>query len=137
MAKVETFLRFGKETEAIYSTLNDRAFSGKLSNIQLFMLACSFGFGSGRRVTDFQRANNGPRTTIRDEHLAFLSCLLVSVTGNADSLMESSERDKLAEEFAEGGIRLLQEKLSDPTIPSFITWMISEMKDSISSNLSD
>jgi hypothetical protein len=127
LAKTETFLRFGKETESLYTVLNDRAFAGKLSNIQLFMLACSFGFGAGRRVTEFQRANNGPRTTIREEHLAFLNCVQVSVSGDADVLVDPAERDRLAEEFAEGGIRLLHEKLTDPTIPSFVNWLISEM----------
>ncbi len=128
MAKSETWLKFGKESEEKYAAVNDRGFGGKLSNIQLFMLAASFGFSSGRRVSEFSRSSTGPRTTIRDEHLAYLSCIHVSVTKDPSALLDSAERDRVAEEFAEGGIRLLHEKLLDPTVPSFVNWLISEIR---------
>lgn len=130
MAKAETFLKFGKDTELFYAEINERGFGGKLDSIQLFMLAASFGFSSGRRERDFTRANNGPRTNIKDEHLAILSSIHVAV-GDVANLMDQSERDRVAEEYAQGGVKLLHEKLLDPNI-NFINWLVSEMRSSAS-----
>ena len=128
MAKADTFLKFGKDTETFYADINDRGFGGKLDSIQLFMLAVSFGFSSGRREREFARANTGPRTNIKDEHLAILSSIHLAV-GDVTNLMDQSERDSVAEEFAQGGVKLLHEKLLDPNI-NFVNWLVSEMRSS-------
>jgi|688.fasta_scaffold354793_2 hypothetical protein len=127
MAKSDTFLKFGKDTEAMYAEINDRAFAGKLESIHLFMLAVSFGFSSGRRERDFTRASTGPRTNIKEEHLAMLSSIHMAVS-DVSSLTDQAERDRVSEEFAQGGIRLLHEKLLDPNV-SFISWLVSEMRN--------
>lgn len=132
MAKSDTFLKFGKDSEQMYADVNDRGFSGKLTNIQIFMMAASIGYSKNRRVRDFTRASNGPRTTIREEHLAFLNCLHMSATKDVSKLVDLVERDKVAEEFAEGGIRVLHEKLHDPNVHSFVNWVIAEMRTSFS-----
>lgn len=127
MAKKETWLKFGKESEPIYSELNKRAFGNKLDSIHLFMLAMTYGYSKQRRVTDFARAANGPRTNIRAEHLAFMTAIQVATTGPEANILDHESRDKIAEEYAEGGILLLNEAIADPNIPSFTNWFILEV----------
>lgn len=126
----ESFLRFGKETDPVYAELNRRVFDGKLDSIHLFMLAMTYGAMKGRRSQGFTRAPNGPRTAVRSEHKAMMSAVQLMELGDNADLLNHEERDLIAEEFAEGGIRLLKEKLDATDAQRFLHWLLIEIGDS-------
>lgn len=131
MARRETWLKFGKESESFYAEINKKAFGNPgLDSVNLFMMAMSYGFAKGRRTEEFQRAQNGPRTALKGEHFALMTALQIATDGDSTDIMDLERRDRLAEEYAEGGIRLLFEKMSDPTV-NFSSWLALEVAESL------
>ncbi len=125
----ESFLRFGKESDPFYAELNRRVFDGKLDSIHLFMMAMTYGSAKGRRSQGFTRAANGPRTAVRSEHKAMMSAVQLMELGETADLLNNDERDLIAEEYAEGGIRLLKEQLDATDAQRFLHWLLLEIKE--------
>lgn len=116
MASESTFLRFGAETADKYQHLRSTVFEGA-SNSQVFMLAMAYGYKSG--ITDppaFQKSNNGPRTELSEADFARMRLLQLAVTGDPNALADSEARYELAMRFAEAGITLLSDRLSNLSV---------------------
>ena len=56
-----------------------------------------------------------------------MTAIQISTLGKDANILDHEGRDKIAEEFAEGGISLLQAAMEDPNIPSFSNWFILEV----------
>ena len=105
MANDGSMLRFGEESLSSYSELNETVFDSKLSNKTLFFLAFGFGIRNGLRVSQFRRSNTGPRTELTSDDFLLITAIQFQVDGENANVMDPSQRNAFAEEFAEGGIR--------------------------------
>lgn len=112
MANEYPQLRFGAESEAKYQYINDEIFGGVLNARDLFLLAMSYGYSHGARVTEFKKGTKGPRTELTSADFALMSAMQIQITGKADSVLDTNARNEMAIQYAEGGIRLLFDLLS-------------------------
>jgi hypothetical protein len=130
----ETFLKLGRDSAQYYEELNARGFGGQLELTQLFMFAMTYGYRMGRRSTGFPRASTGPRTGLKPEHFAIMTAIHLSVEGLDADILNHEVRDQIAEEYAEGGIQLLHERMQDPLLPEFSIWLTGEVQTAQPSN---
>lgn len=121
MVGENTMLRMGDESLAHYRDFNDRVFGGKLSNKTIFFLAMAMGANQNVPVENFKRSNTGPRTELNDDDFAFASTIQYGTELKCEALLDLMQRNQLAEQLAEGGIRHLdtwlnQVNLGDPRL---------------------
>lgn len=113
MAIDSPLLAFGVDSVSKYSHLNDVVFGGSLTNKGLFLVAMTYGFKSGRLVEDFKKSPTGPRTELEDQDFALMSAIHLSHTGDPNSISDTKARNELAQQYAEGGIRLIYDWLME------------------------
>jgi hypothetical protein len=117
----KTLLEFNQGSIADFDKLKDAlrgAEKATPSNAELFLFAMAFGFQAGNRAAISKGSGNGVRVEyLRPEHEVLMAAIQLSVTGSTASLPDLDERYSIAEEFAEGGIRLLSAELAKPGNP--------------------
>ena len=107
------YLAFGEKHVDTYKKLGESL--GKLSNRDQFLLAMSWGFHSNTRVEKFKRSGNGVRIDyLKDEDRALMAAIHLAVTEDQESLADIDEGFSIAEQFAEGGILLLEQMIDEP-----------------------
>lgn len=105
-----TFLQFGKDSVDTYKQLGENL--GGLSNKELFLIAMAWGFRNGIRAEKVVKSGTGVRLEyLTDSDQAIIAAVQLSTSGNADALLDIDARYDMAEEFAEGGIRLLKSEM--------------------------
>lgn len=86
---------------------------GKISNAQAFFIAMAWGFKHGTKSTDLKRLNTGVRLEyLKPHHEALLTAIHLAEVGDPDALGDIEQRLDLAEQYADGGLMLL-DKLMD------------------------
>lgn len=105
-----TFLQFGKDSVDTYKLLGEQL--GGLSNKEVFLIAMAWGFRNGIQADRVVKSGTG----VRLEYLgaadqAVIAAVQLATTNDPDSLLDIESRYDLAEEFAEGGIRLLKSEM--------------------------
>lgn len=114
----KTFIEFSKDSIPHFDALKERmrgADKASPSNVEVFLFAMSFGFRAGNRVTDVKKSGTGVRVEyLRPEHEALLAAVQLATTRSNESLVDLDERYSIAEQYAEGGIRLLALELDKP-----------------------
>ena len=126
--KQRTRLAFGEKHLESYRRLGD-AF-GKISNTEQFMIALSWGFKHGTRVEEFKRSDTGPRTEyLQPEHLAIIAAIHLAETGRPDALCSAEDGFDIAEQYAEGGILLLETAMDEPG--DFAKMLAGEVKSEV------
>lgn len=113
MKSAKPTLSFGKESVEKYKELNLKVFENELSNKELFFLALGFGVYFAQRVEKFERASTGPRTELTDDDLYLLSAVALAEQDSASELPADVVRNETAIQYAEGGIRLIFDLISD------------------------
>lgn len=108
-------LSFGKESVEKYKEVNRKLFDGQLTNRDLFFIALAFGVHFSQRVQNFERASTGPRTELTDDDLNLLLAIAFEESESKTELPDEQTRNEVAIQFAEGGIRLIHEIVSDKT----------------------
>ena len=118
MAKksTRTFLEFDKKSLPTYELLKETmrgADKASPSNLEVFLFAMAFGFRAGNRVKDIKKSGTGVRVEyFRPEHEVLMAAVQLATTGESQDLGDLDARYSIAEEFAEGGIRLLAQELA-------------------------
>ena len=113
VATKRAFLAFGEKHVDTYKKLGETL--GKITNRDQFLLAMSWGFRTGTKSEDFKRSNNGPRVEyLKDEDLALMAAIHFAESGNPDDLVDIGTQFSIAEQYAEGGILLLEKMMEEP-----------------------
>lgn len=123
-----TILEFDKRSKEIYEKLRKelRGEKADLSNKEAFMIAVAWGWANQIRVEEISKSGTGPRVEyLDDSDTALLKALHFSVTQDAESLTDVDAVHTTAEQFAEGGIRILKELMEKPG--SFVEKFTSEV----------
>ena len=131
MSTAKPLLNFGKESTKRYQDVNEKLFSGQLSNKELFMVALAFGVHHANKITKFDKAPTGPRTELTDSDLHLLDAVALFDLGKTEALPASDVRNETAVQYAEGGIRILHELVSEKTTEYARSAFISEFRKSI------
>lgn len=113
MKSSKPILQFGKESVDKYKELNLKVFEDQLSNKELFFLAVGFGVYFAQRVEKFEKSSTGPRTELNDDDLYLLSAVALAEQASASELPADDIRNETAIQYAEGGIRLIFDFISD------------------------
>lgn len=113
MKSAKPMLQFGKESVDKYKELNSKVFNDELSNKELFFLALGFGVFFAQRVEKFDKSSTGPRTELTDDDLYLLSAVALAEQDAASELPADDIRNEKAIQYAEGGIRLIFDLISD------------------------
>lgn len=102
-----------KADRSIYTnTLKEEEFFNK-GNVDLFLFAMSIGYKNDLRV-ELQNKDGWTRTEyFKPEHRALIDSIALSICGSADILANRVEVFKIAEEFAHGGIKLIENKINN------------------------
>jgi len=108
-----TLLAFGEKNLDAYRKMGETL--GRITNRDQFLLAMSWGYRHGMRVEEFKRSNTGPRLEyLKPEDNALMAAIQLAVAGDAEALKDIEQRHMLAEQYAEGGILLLQQMMEEP-----------------------
>ncbi len=113
----KTILEFDKNSKEAYEILGKKfAGIGKPpTNLDLFIFAMCYGFSNGNKVDSIQKSGTGARVEyVKPEHELLMSAIQFAETGSTESLLDQEERFEIAERYAEGGIRLLKDAVSQP-----------------------
>lgn len=108
-------LAFGKDSVEKYKEVNRKLFNEQLSNKELFFIAVGFGVQFASRVKKFERSATGPRTELTDDDLYLLQAVAFDETEDGETLPDEQTRNEIAIQYAEGGIRIIHELVSDKT----------------------
>jgi hypothetical protein len=108
-------LAFGKESLEKYKEVNRKLFDEQLSNKDLFFIAVGFGVHFAQRIQKFERASTGPRTELTDEDLYLLQAVAFEESDQEEELPDEQNRNEIAVQFAEGGIRIIHDLVKDKT----------------------
>jgi hypothetical protein len=108
-----SYLAFGEKYQDAYSQLG-KALNGA-TNAQAFMLALSWGYRMETKAEDFKRSNNGARIEyLKDEDLAIIAAIHAAQAGDPDAVLAPDAMFDTAEQYAEGGIRMLGRMMDEP-----------------------
>lgn len=114
----KTLLEFSKPSLANYDRLREvmrGSDKATPTNLELFMFAMAFGFKSGNRVEEIVKSGTGPRVEyLSQDNEALMAAVQLATTNDTDTLMDLDKRYTIAEQYAEGGIRLLSVELDRP-----------------------
>lgn len=108
-------LAFGKESVEKYKEVNRKLFDEQLSNKDLFFIAVGFGVHFAQRIQKFERASTGPRTELTDEDLYLLQAVAFEESDQEEELPDEQNRNEIAVQYAEGGIRIIHDLVKDKT----------------------
>ena len=108
-------LAFGKESVEKYKEVNRKLFNEQLSNKELFFMAVGFGVQFAARVKKFERSSTGARTELTDDDLYLLQAVAFDESENDAELPDDQLRNEIAIQYAEGGIRIIHDLVSDKT----------------------
>jgi hypothetical protein len=112
-----TLLEFDKRSKEVYEKLRKelRGEKADLSNKEAFMIAVAWGWANQVRVEEIIKSGTGPRVEYLDESdTALLKAVHFSVTESSESLNDIDAIHTTAEQYAEGGIRLLRDLMNQP-----------------------
>ncbi|NTU70972.1 MAG: hypothetical protein HGB10_04010 [Coriobacteriia bacterium] len=105
-----TILQFSKDSVDTYKQLGESL--GGLTNLEVFLIAMAWGFRNGIRAEKVVKSNTGPRLEyFKDSDMAIVAAVQLATTDDPDSLLDLDARYDMAEQFAEGGIRLLKSEM--------------------------
>ncbi|MEN9751828.1 MAG: hypothetical protein RLZZ600_875 [Actinomycetota bacterium] len=114
----KTYIEFSKDSIQHFDALKERmrgADKASPSNVEVLLFAMAFGFRAGNRVAEITKSGTGVRVEyLRPEHEALLAAVQLATTKSNESLVDLDERYSIAEQYAEGGIRLLALELDKP-----------------------
>ena len=107
----KTLLEFSKPSLSNYDRLREvmrGSDKATPTNLELFMFAMAFGFKSGNRVEEIVKSGTGPRVEyLSQDNEALMAAVQLATTIDTETLMDLDKRYTIAEQYAEGGIRLL------------------------------
>jgi hypothetical protein len=108
-----TYVAFSEKYSEAFSALG-KALNGA-TNPQTFMLALGWGYQMCTRADDFKRSNNGARLEyLKPEDVAVIAAIHAASTGDPESVMDPDAMYDTAEQYAEGGIRMLTRMMDEP-----------------------
>lgn len=126
--KKRTRLAFGDKHLESYRKLGDAL--GRISNTDQFMIALAWGFKHGTRVEQFKRSDTGPRVEyLQPEHLAIIAAIQLAEEGSPEALCAPEDGFDIAEQYAEGGILLLETAMDEPG--DFAQMLAAEVKGEV------
>jgi len=108
-------LALGQESLEKYKEVNRKLFKDQLTNKDLFFLAVGFGVHFNARVEKFEKSNTGPRTELTDDDLYLLLAVAFDEADEDEMLPDEQKRNEVAVQYAEGGIRLIYDLVTDKT----------------------
>ena len=107
------YLAFGEKHVETYRKLGEAL--GKIANRDQFLLAMCLGFRNGTKVESFKRSNNGLRVEyLQPEDLAMMAAIQLAESEDPATLSDPDKGFTLAEQYAEGGILLLEKMMEEP-----------------------
>lgn len=87
---------------------------GKISNAQAFFVAMAWGYRHGTRSTSLKRSPTGVRLEyLKAHHEALLTAVHLAEVNDPDALSDIEQRLDIAEQYADGGLMLLDKLMSE------------------------
>lgn len=124
-------LAFGKESVEKYKEVNRKLFDEQLSNKDLFFIAVGFGVHFAQRIQKFERASTGPRTELTDEDLYLLQAVAFEESDQEEELPDEQNRNEIAVQYAEGGIRIIHDLVKDKTAEHARTAFLRDFQNTL------
>lgn len=126
-------LAFGKESLEKYKEVNRKLFKDQLSNKELLFIAVGFGVHFAARIQKFERASTGARTELTDDDLYLLQAIAFDESDHHEFLPDEQTRNEIAVQYAEGGIRIIHDLVSDKTEEHARTAFLREFQKTLKS----
>lgn len=102
---------------------------------KIFMIAMALGFKNGQRVPLKKGKDDIIRIAyLKEEQLTMIKALAIMEKGEFSVLLDDQEIYSIAEEFANGGIKLLKTLVINKEPGSYIKKLSSELLDIIDKN---